>query len=71
MLEKFKPIKLAKRSYWLNAFLTNSKSILTENVLNQWKIIKKFYILGVTTAILLRYYLKTWGIASLGSFSLS
>ena len=32
MLEKFQPIKIAKRSYWLNAFLTKSKSILTENV---------------------------------------
>ena len=42
MLEKFQPIKIAKRSYWLNAFLTKSKSILTENVLNQRKIIKFF-----------------------------
>ena len=40
MLENFQPIKIAKRFYWLNAFLTKSKSILTENVLNQWKIIK-------------------------------
>ena len=40
MLEKFQPIKIAKRFYWLNAFLTKSKSILTENVLNQMKIIK-------------------------------
>ena len=40
MLEKFQLIKIAKRSYWLNAFLTKSKSILTENVLNQRKIIK-------------------------------
>ena len=37
MLEKLQPIKIAKRSYWLNAFLTKSKSILTENVINQWK----------------------------------
>ena len=35
MLEKFQPIKIAKRYYWLNAFLTKSKSILTEKVLNQ------------------------------------
>ena len=40
MLENFQQIKTAKRFYWLNAFLTKSKSILTENVLNQWKIIK-------------------------------
>ena len=40
MLEKFHSIKIAKRSYWLTAFLTKSKSILTENVLNQWKLIK-------------------------------
>ena len=40
MLEKFQPIKIAKRSYWLNAFLTKSKSILTENILNQLKILQ-------------------------------
>ena len=34
MLEKFQPIKIAKRSYWLDASLTKSKSILTENVLS-------------------------------------
>ena len=33
MLEKFQPIKIAKRFYWLNAFLTKSKSLLTENVI--------------------------------------
>ena len=42
MLEKFQPIKIAKRFYWLNAFLTKSKSVLTENVLHQWKIIENF-----------------------------
>ena len=35
MLEKFQPIKIAKRFYWLKAFLTKSKSILTKNVLSQ------------------------------------
>ena len=34
MLEKFQPIKIAKRSYWLDACLTKSKSILTEIVLS-------------------------------------
>ena len=47
MLEKFEPIKIAKRLYWLNAFLTKSKSILTENVLNQWKIIKNITSCGL------------------------
>ena len=46
MLEKFQPIKIAKRPYRLNAFLTKSKSILTENVLNQWKKIKILQIAG-------------------------
>ena len=46
MLEKFRPIKIARRSYWLTAFLTKSKSILTENVLNQWKKMKKLQIAG-------------------------
>ena len=32
MLEKFQPIKIAKRSYWLNAFLIKLTSILRENV---------------------------------------
>ena len=32
MLDKFQPIKFVKRSYWLTAFFTKSKSILTENV---------------------------------------
>ena len=40
MIEKFQPNNIVKRSYWLNAFLTKSKSMLTETVLNQWKIIK-------------------------------
>ena len=31
MLEKFQPVKTSIRSYWLNSFLTKSKSILTEN----------------------------------------
>ena len=31
-LEKFHPLKIARRSYWLNAFLTKSKSILTGSV---------------------------------------
>ena len=31
MLKQFQPIKIASRSYWLNAFLAKSKSILTEN----------------------------------------
>ena len=47
MLEKSQPIKIAKRSYWLNAFLTKSKSILTENVLSQRKIIKNFTNCGL------------------------
>ena len=47
MLEKFQPIKIAKLFYWLNAFLTKSKSILTENVLNQWKTIKKITNCGL------------------------
>ena len=51
MLEKFEPIKIAKRFYWLNAFLTKSKSILTENVLNQWKIIK-----NITSCVLQPQY---------------
>ena len=46
MLEKFQPIKIAKRFYWLNAFLTKSKSVLTENVLNQLKIIENIKIGG-------------------------
>ena len=46
MLEKFQPIKIAKRSYWLNGFLTKPKSILTENVLNQWKMIKNIINCG-------------------------
>ena len=40
MHEKFQQIKIAKHFYWLNAFLTKSKSIFAENKLNQWKIIK-------------------------------
>ena len=40
MLEKLQPIKIAKRFFWLNAFIRKSKSVLTEKVLNQWKIIK-------------------------------
>ena len=47
MLEKFQPIKIAKRFHWLNAFLTKSKPILTENVLNQWKIIKNITNCGL------------------------
>ena len=47
MLENFQPIKISKHFFWLNAFLTKSKSILTENVLNQWKIIKNFTNCGV------------------------
>ena len=47
MLEKFQPIKIAKRFYWLNAFLTKSKSVLAENVLNQWKIIKNIKNCGL------------------------
>ena len=47
MLEKLQPIKIAKHFYWLNAFLTKSKSILTENVLNQWKTIKKITNCGL------------------------
>ena len=43
---KFQPIKIAKRFYWLNAFLTKSKSVLTENVLNQLKIIEIIKIGG-------------------------
>ena len=39
MLEKFQSIKIPKRSYWLNAFLTKSKSILTENALNLEKLV--------------------------------
>ena len=35
MLEKFQPIKIATRFYWLNAFLKKLTSILTEKVLNQ------------------------------------
>ena len=46
MLEKFQPIKIAKHSYWVNAFLTKSMSILTENVLNQWKKSKILQIAG-------------------------
>ena len=34
MLEKFQTIKIAKRSYWLNAFPRKPKSKLTENVLS-------------------------------------
>ena len=47
MLEKFQPIKIAERFYWLNAFLTKSKSKLTENVLNQCKIIKNITKCGL------------------------
>ena len=53
-LEKFHPLKIARRSYWLNAFLTKSKSILTGSVSNQWKIIKNVTKLRVTTAIIFR-----------------
>ena len=42
MLEEFQPIEIAKLSYWLKAFLTKTKSILAEIVLNQRKIIKSF-----------------------------
>ena len=53
MLENFQPIKIAKRFYWLNAFLTKPKSILTENVFNQWKtILKKFRIAGYNPILL-------------------
>ena len=36
MLENFQPIKIVRRIYWLNTFLTKSKSILTEsdNIIN-------------------------------------
>ena len=47
LLKNFQPIKIAKRSYWLNAFLTKSKSKLSENVLNQWKVIKNITNCGV------------------------
>ena len=47
MLEKFQQIKIAERSYWLNASPTKSKSILTENVLNQKKIIKNITNCGL------------------------
>ena len=47
MLEKFEPIKMAKRFYCLNALLTKSKSILTENVLNQLKILKNITNCGL------------------------
>ena len=47
MLEKFQPIKIAKRFFWLNAFVTKSKAMLTENVLNQWKIIKNITNCGL------------------------
>ena len=46
MLEKLQPIKIAKCFYWLNAFLAKSKSVLTENVLNQLKIIENIKIGG-------------------------
>ena len=46
-LEKFQPIKIAKRFYWLNTFLTKSNPILTENVFNQWKIIKNITSCGL------------------------
>ena len=46
-LEKFQPIKIAERFYWLNTLLTKSKSKLTENVLNQWKIIKNITNCGL------------------------
>ena len=44
-------LKSFNQSKSLNAFLTNSKSILTENILNQWKIIKK-----ITTCLLQPQY---------------
>ena len=47
MLGKLQPIEIAKRFYWLNTFLTKSKSILTENVLFQWKIIKNITNFGL------------------------
>ena len=31
MLEKFSPNQIASRPYWLNAFLTKSEPLLTEN----------------------------------------
>ena len=53
MLKKFQPIKVAKRSYWQNAFLTKWKSILTENVLIQWKKNKKII---TNCGLQLQYY---------------
>ena len=44
---KFQPIKIAKRSYWLNASPTKSNSILTENVLSQKKITKNITNCGL------------------------
>ena len=41
MLEKFEPIKIAKRFYWLNAFLTKSKSICRENGIQWYKMLAK------------------------------
>ena len=41
MLEKFQPIKIAKRFYWLNAFLTKSKSIFRENGIQWYKMLAK------------------------------
>ena len=47
LTEKFQRVKIAKCSYRLNGFLTKSKSILTENELNQQKIIKNFTNCGL------------------------
>ena len=46
MLDKFQPIKMDNCFYWLYAFLAKSNSMLTENVLNQWKITKILQIAG-------------------------
>ena len=47
LLERSHLIKIARRFYWLNAFLTKPKSVLTENVLNQWTIIKNITNCGL------------------------
>ena len=65
MLEKFQQSKIGKHFYWLNAFLTKSKSIFAENKLNQWKIIK-----NITTALILRKSSRLMSSKSFKNFSL-
>ena len=61
MLDKFQTIKIAKRFFWLNTFLPKSKSKLTENVLNHWKIIKTITNCGLQPQFYSDNHQDYWG----------